>query len=181
MAGIAQWAVPTAERRRLRFPFQNQQCQRAGLSSRAAARKINPPTRSAWSRPAIGSAVSSDPRFPCQPPSCRPLQSNEPPGGEERGVYRSRSPGSTAFVQIVEAFSASVIRQTRNPNKRPKSPGRPLRASSNSELADHGLAAKTEPKAPAPAQRTRRSESPYPNRKAQHYGAVRLIAQAENL
>ena len=43
----------------------------------------------------------------------------EPPEGEERGVYRSRSPGSTTFVQIVEAFSAPLIRPTKTRNARP--------------------------------------------------------------
>lgn len=68
MSGLGQWPVPPAERRRLRFPFQNQQCQRAGsksgtsvlIQTRRAARLRGPP--------GVGSAVSIEPRTPCQRP-----------------------------------------------------------------------------------------------------------------
>ena len=64
MVDLARWAVSTAERRRLRFSFQNQQCQRADQNRRAAARK--PDHRTSWKPggPAKGARFLKN-CFPC--------------------------------------------------------------------------------------------------------------------
>jgi len=84
MTGLAQWAVPVAERRRLRFSFQNQQCQRAD-------RRSGPQPDLSITEPlseegrSVGSAVFSEPRSLCQSPLCSAsAEAVEPPEGEER-------------------------------------------------------------------------------------------------
>jgi hypothetical protein len=69
MSGLGQWPVPPAERRRLRFPFHNQQCQRAGSKSGTSVPIQNPPCRPLRGPPGVGSAVSIEPRTPCQRPA----------------------------------------------------------------------------------------------------------------
>jgi len=68
VSGLGQWPVPPAERRRLRFSFQNQQCQRAGSKSgtsvpirtRRAARFVG--------HPALGARCLLDPLLPVNAP-----------------------------------------------------------------------------------------------------------------
>lgn len=102
MDGLGQWPVPSAERRRLRFPFHNQQCQRAGSKSgtsvpirtRRAARLGGPP--------GVGSAVSIGPLTPCQRPASDFCSASVSP------VWRA-----TAFRPGAQLTAADVFRLTR--------------------------------------------------------------------
>ena len=101
--GIAQWAVPLAESRRLRFSFQNQQCQRAGQITRTAARKPDRQTASlSRSCPAEGA------RFLVKPdPSVNRLFQclNTRPGGQPRSAVsiRTLTPGQLQISEVLQS------------------------------------------------------------------------------
>lgn len=102
MTGLAQWAVPVAERRRLRFSFQNQQCQRADRRSRPQPDLSITEPLSEEGRPVQGARflVSRDPCVnhlcavrrsgPSNRPKARSAASREaPPRGQPRFSSRS--------------------------------------------------------------------------------------------
>jgi len=96
VTGLAQWAVPVAERRRLRFSFQNQQCQRAGLESTGRNPLSRPPGRLETRPSGRGSAVPNEPISLCQPTCSLRCAVRRPSAWSAVSIDR-RDPGQPAI------------------------------------------------------------------------------------